>query len=218
LGSRNIHFKDVYDVEEAEWNGRALAELQQQASSRAHEVAWKLRDSYSTATEARTLGQLLAIRDLAELNRIAAVIEVAEGDLDVNSNFIDAVSGLIRDLICVGDHLAHQTAARLAVQAEGSGINATVVASWTEAAAHATKSLAPSGYLWMVKVSALDEPADVALKKTLAGTNRSHQRVVQRGRLIPVSAISDLHQNDAGWIMSEMFAHQSGPGVRQHHG
>ena len=63
----------------------------------------------------------------------------------------------------------------------------------------------------MVKSSALDEPADVALKKLLASAHPPSQDVVSRGRLIPVFRISELDQNHLGWIMSEIFVHQSEP-------
>jgi hypothetical protein len=149
--------------------------MQQEVISGRGDVVWRIREEFSSLSEARRLGHLLAIPRLIDTESVTALI-VPDGKThsEVYSSIIADTTGMIDSVIVAADQ--RDVGQRVAAVAAASGIRTEVATNHRELG-HLVRSVVPNtGWIWVPPPPSVGETPDRILRELLVESDYDAER------------------------------------------
>jgi len=175
VGPANRHFSEIHDAAVLDWSEESLLAMQQEVISGRGDLVWRIREEFSSLSEARRLGHLLAIPRLIETESVTALI-VPDGKThsEVYSSIIADTTGMIDSVIVAADQ--RDVGQRVAAVAAASGIRTEVATNHRELG-HLVRSVVPNtGWIWVPPPPSVGETPDRILRELLVESDYDAER------------------------------------------
>ena len=181
----------VVDPADVGWEDTELISLQDHAREQVLTTAWAIRHEFSTLAETRTMGRLLRVDALSDLEGVTAILLAEDGSESAAFSFVDDVAGLIDVLILTGEDVLVRG---IAARASEHGIRVRMAAGAGDLAEQIRATTRQSWWVWPVDPVQLQGSGADVLRSLLTGLGSDAQPLLAARSLL---ALSDRYLSEA---------------------